>query len=305
MDDLRPPAGADHGATGERVMQDRLGTRARADQFYARQVLDHLNEPMRAFVRRQEMMFLATSGAGGACDSTLRAGPPGFVVVLDERRLAWPEYRGNGVLASLGNIVENPHVGLLFVDFVRDIIGLHVNGSATVVPDAELRAEHPDLPVDQVPGRRAEQWVVAQVHEAYIHCSKHIPRLGAGGRDRPHLGHQAAARKSDFFVAESGGPGHGGTPARQPAPAGAPHAAPAPRVVPAPHAAPAPHVVPVPHVVPAQRGGPGAVPVPGPAATALACELPAVVPSTAVAVPGRRWRRGLLRMLPRGRSRAG
>jgi len=54
----------------------------------------------------------------------------GFVHVLNEKILVYPEYRGNGVMASLGNIVENPHAGLLFVDFIRDKVGLHVNGAA-------------------------------------------------------------------------------------------------------------------------------------------------------------------------------
>jgi hypothetical protein len=188
-------------STGERLLQERLGTRERAERFYDKQVLDHLNEPMRRFIERQQMMFLSTSDASGSCDSTLRAGPPGFVVVLDSGRLAWPEYRGNGVMASLGNISENPHVGLLFVDFVRDVIGLHVNGGAEVVDDDELRLAYPDLPVDPVPGRRAEQWVVAHVHEAYIHCAKHIPRLYEDPRDgqRQHQP-QPQPKKSDYFA---------------------------------------------------------------------------------------------------------
>ena len=187
--------------TGERLLQDRLGTRERAERFYDKQVLDHLNEPMRRFIERQQMMFLSTSDAEGSCDSTLRAGPPGFVVVLDDGRLAWPEYRGNGVMASLGNISENPHVGLLFVDFVRDVIGLHVNGGAELVDDDELRMAYPDLPVDPVPGRRAEQWVVAHVHEAYIHCAKHIPRLYEDPRDGERQ-RQPQPKKSDYFAVE-------------------------------------------------------------------------------------------------------
>lgn len=185
---------------GERLLQERLGTREQAERFYDRQVLDHLNEPMRRFIARQEMMFLATSDGAGACDSTLRAGPPGFVAVLDRRRLAWPEYRGNGVLASRGNIVENPHVGLLFVDFVRDGIGLHVNGAATLTGDDDLRAAFPGLPVETAPGRRPEQWVVAEVREAYIHCAKFIPRLAAVPAQRDRRGAEPQPKKSDYFV---------------------------------------------------------------------------------------------------------
>jgi predicted pyridoxine 5'-phosphate oxidase superfamily flavin-nucleotide-binding protein len=177
---------------GERQLQDHLGTRERADAFYDRQVRTHLNEPMRRFVERQEMMFLATADASGACDNTFRAGPPGFVRVLDERRITWPEYRGNGVLASLGNITENPHVGLLFIDF-QEVIGLHVNGTAELVED-------PDMPVDPVPGRRARLWVVARVEEAYIHCAKHIPRMVRLPRTRGHHTDVAQPKKSEYFA---------------------------------------------------------------------------------------------------------
>ena len=183
---------------GERQLQDHLGTRDRADAFHARQVLDQLNEPMRRFVERQEMMFVATADAGGDCDNTFRAGPPGFVRVLDERRLTWPEYRGNGVHASLGNIVENPRVGLLFVDF-HDSIGLHVNGTAEIV-------DNPDAAPDLVPGRRARLWVVARVEEAYIHCAKHIPRMVKVPRQLRHHPDEARMKKSDYFVTDAAVP---------------------------------------------------------------------------------------------------
>ncbi|MER6379409.1 pyridoxamine 5'-phosphate oxidase family protein [Streptomyces sp. NPDC001250] len=165
------------GSHGEHLVQRELGTVARADRFYEEQVLDRLNLRMREFVARQEMFFLATADGRGECDSTFRAGPPGFLRVLDDMTLAYPEYRGNGVMASLGNIRENPHVGILMIDFARDRIGLHVNGRARLVADERMRQTHPHLPVDPVPGRLPQVWVEVAVEEAYIHCSKHIPRL--------------------------------------------------------------------------------------------------------------------------------
>ena len=129
--------------SGEAILQDRLGTGERAQCFYDGQMLDHLNERMREFVARQSMMFLATSDAHGNCDNTFRAGPAGFVHVLTEQVLTWPEYRGNGVMASLGNIVENPHVGLLFVDFFDDGVGLHVNARAAILDDEAMRRAPP------------------------------------------------------------------------------------------------------------------------------------------------------------------
>ncbi|WP_430542489.1 pyridoxamine 5'-phosphate oxidase family protein [Streptomyces iconiensis] len=165
------------GSEGEHALQRRIGSSGRADRFYDEQVLDHLNERMREFTRQQEMFFLSTSDRNGECDSSFRAGPPGFLRVLDERTLVFPEYRGNGVHASLGNIQDNPHLGILLIDFVRARIGLHINGSAEVMEDADLRATVPDLPDDPVPGRRALLWVRVTVQEAYIHCAKHIPHL--------------------------------------------------------------------------------------------------------------------------------
>lgn len=194
-----PPPGSD----GEHALQQRLGTAERAARFYGEQVLSQVNGRMREFIGRQEMFFLATADRRGECDSTFRAGPPGFLRVLDERTLAYPEYRGNGVLASLGNIEENPHVGILLMDFFRDRIGLHINGRARVVEDAMLRTAHPGLPVDGIPGRRALVWVEVTVEEAYIHCAKHIPRLHrAAEREGRAWGTDDTRRKGgDFFGA--------------------------------------------------------------------------------------------------------
>nr|WP_128642965.1 pyridoxamine 5'-phosphate oxidase family protein [Streptomyces sp. SS] len=189
-----------------------MGTTERADRFYGEQVLDRLNDRMRAFVARQEMFFLATADRHGACDNTFRAGPPGFLHVLDDTTLAYPEYRGNGVHASLGNIEENPQVGLLMVDFLRDRVGLHVNGRAAVVADAEIRRAHPRLPADQVPGRKALVWVVISVEEAYIHCAKHIPHLQkapARGTGRPWGTDDAKRKGGDFFGAAAEAPQRG------------------------------------------------------------------------------------------------
>jgi predicted pyridoxine 5'-phosphate oxidase superfamily flavin-nucleotide-binding protein len=190
------------GSQGEHELQEACGTRDRADRFYEQQVLDHLNDRMREFITRQEMMFVATSDRHGECDNTFRAGPAGFIQVLDDKNLAYPEYRGNGVMASLGNISENPHIGLLILDLVQDVIGLHVNGTARIVEDRDMRGAFPMLTVDPAPGRRPERWVWVTVQEAYIHCSKHLPRMAKVPRVR-HWGTDDVKRKGgDFFGAK-------------------------------------------------------------------------------------------------------
>jgi uncharacterized protein len=185
--------GASVGSVGERLLQVAYGSGERARRFYETQLLDHLNDTMREFIARQEMMFLATADGDGHCDATFRAGPPGFVAVLDERQVAWPEYRGNGVLASLGNIATNAHAGLLFVDF-EDSIGLHLNGRATIVENEAM-----PLPRDPLAGRRAERWVRVEVDEAYIHCRKHIPRLVKVAHDRAWGTDNPRAKGGDYF----------------------------------------------------------------------------------------------------------
>ena len=163
-----------------------------------------LNDDMRAFVGRMEMMFVATSDARGECDCTIRCGPAGFVRVLDARTLAWPEYRGNGVMASLGNVSENAHAGLLFVDLVRDCIGLHINGTAAIVESETLLARQ-GVPSDVFAdcelrgGRRPERWVVISVHEAYIHCAKHLPLMSKLPKRVPWGTDDARAKGGDYF----------------------------------------------------------------------------------------------------------
>ncbi len=197
------------GSKGEHALQSRHGTTRRAEAFYKHQVLDHLNDRMREFIAAQELVFVSTADAAGNCDCSIRAGPPGFVAVADERTLAYPEYRGNGVMASIGNLSENGHVGLLFIDFFRSTVGCHVNGEASVVENDALLATNGVFPMTlreavkqaltDTAGRRPERWVVVRVEEAYIHCSKHIPLLAKRDKDIPWGTDDPVAKGGDFF----------------------------------------------------------------------------------------------------------
>ena len=168
--------------SGEQQAQEQFGTTNRAAAFQANQVLDHLNGPMQQFIARQEMVFIATANTSGACDCSFRAGAPGFVAVLDEKTLAYPEYRGNGVLASVGNMLENPHIGMIFLDYYQTTMGLHVNGGAHVLTPSEMEGM-PHLPAGILEamqikgGRRPESWILVNVEEVYVHCSKHVPLM--------------------------------------------------------------------------------------------------------------------------------
>ena len=188
------------GTRSERLIQKERNSSDRADKFYNRQVKDHLTPVMQSFIAKQHMLFIVTSDAEGNCDCSPRFGQPGFVIVQDDRTLVYPEFRGNGVFASLGNIVENPAIGLLFVDFLETSVGLHVNGRVErqppdkgPVPDQELSQRYGVSDKTLV-----EQWVYVHVEEAYIHCSKHVPKLVARDKD-VQWGTDDKRLKSDRF----------------------------------------------------------------------------------------------------------
>lgn len=164
------------GSRGEHLLQERFGTTKRAGAFYRQQMLDHVNPEMKAFIARMDMVFISTADESGNCDCSFRAGPVGFIRVIDDRCVAYPEYRGNGVMASQGNIAGNGRIGLLLIDFFDSTIGLHVNGRAHLQEAQSFGQRFPDAwqPSD---GPQPERWVVVDVEEAYIHCSKHVPLM--------------------------------------------------------------------------------------------------------------------------------
>ena len=195
-----------HGSEGERILQTKVGSKNKASAFYEKQMLDHLNPYMRDFILKQEMVFIATADSKGECDCSFRAGKRGFVRVVNEKTLVCPEYRGNGVMASMGNILENQHIGMTFIDFFENTIGLHVNGKAKIIENDELPADETWTSVandTQKEGALPERWIFMTVEEAYIHCSKHIPHLKKLDK-KIHWGTDKEAHKGgDFFKAET------------------------------------------------------------------------------------------------------
>lgn len=128
-------------------------------------IADRLNDLTRQFVDRAPFVLLATSSPGGTCDVSPRGDPAGFVRVLDERTLLLPERPGNRLADSLRNILQNPHVGLLFVvPGVGDT--LRVNGRAEIVADEELLAQC------AVEGRVPRLGLLVEIEEVFTHCSK-------------------------------------------------------------------------------------------------------------------------------------
>ncbi|MGA9276282.1 MSMEG_1061 family FMN-dependent PPOX-type flavoprotein [Ilumatobacter sp.] len=133
-------------------------------------VIDHVDDGAAGFIARSPFIVLATSTEGRA-DSSPRGGPPGFVRVLDEHRLAWGDLTGNNRLDSFGNIVAQPSIGMLFI--VPGVLEtLRLSGSAALVRDPAI------LQACAIDERLPKTAVVVTVDECYIQCGAALRRSG-------------------------------------------------------------------------------------------------------------------------------
>src|SRR5262249_20591785 len=98
-----------------------------------------LTEPQQLAIERADTLFIASVHADAGADASHRGGQPGFVRVLDERRLVIPDYAGNNMFQTLGNIAADPRVGLLFVDFATGVT-LQLTGRARILWEPEALA---------------------------------------------------------------------------------------------------------------------------------------------------------------------
>lgn len=161
---------------GSRRLQDRFDTRRLADRldqmFLSRPIIDADD---RAFIERMDMFFLATADADGRPQCSYKGGDPGFVRVLDEQTIAFPNYDGNGMYLSMGNLLDNPHVGMLFIDFLSERPSrLRLNGIASIDERDEL--------IDQYP--RAQFIVRVRATEVFPNCPRYIHRMALVERSR-------------------------------------------------------------------------------------------------------------------------
>lgn len=155
----------EHGP-GSREIQDRFDTRRLADAITARTVHDTLSAGDRDFIERMDMFFIATQGANGQLDCSYKGGERGFVHVLDEKTLAFPNYDGNGQYFTTGNILETANVGMLFIDFENQW-RMRVNGTASIDFEDPLKTEWPGA-----------QFVVrVRAEEVFPNCPRYIHRM--------------------------------------------------------------------------------------------------------------------------------
>ena len=168
-----------------------------------RKVLDRLDGFCRDFIALSPFLVLATADADGRADASPRGDAPGFVQVLDERRLLIPDRRGNNRVDSYANVLAAPGVGLIFmVPGIAET--LRVNGRARLTRDAAL------LEPTTVQERTPTLGLLVEVDEAFFHCGKALirsklwaPAVQVERGSFPALGRIVAEQTKAFGVAEA------------------------------------------------------------------------------------------------------
>jgi predicted pyridoxine 5'-phosphate oxidase superfamily flavin-nucleotide-binding protein len=155
---------------GSRELQDHFDSRRIADRLEEVTVHTKFTDPDAAFIEHCAMFFLATADADGRPDCSYKGGMPGFVRVVDDQTLVFPDYDGNGMFRSLGNVLVNPHVGLLFIDFERPG-RIRVNGVAGIQADDPL--------LDDYPG--AQLIVRVRAERIFPNCPRYIHQMRLTG----------------------------------------------------------------------------------------------------------------------------
>ncbi|HWD22869.1 MAG TPA: pyridoxamine 5'-phosphate oxidase family protein [Burkholderiales bacterium] len=151
---------------GMRRLQDRFDSRALADRLDERLSRREFTAEDRAFIESRRLFFLASADAEGQPDCSYKGGDPGFVRVTAADELAFPSYDGNGMFRSLGNVLVNPAVALLFIDFEQPR-RLRVNGRASIADDDPLLAAFTG----------AQVMVRVRAERIFPNCPRYIPRM--------------------------------------------------------------------------------------------------------------------------------
>jgi uncharacterized protein len=157
---------------GNRRLQDQFDSRRIADRLEQVTLRRSFSEDDRKFIEGAEFFFLATADVEGRPDCSFKGGAPGFVRITGPDELTFPDYDGNGMFKSLGNLLVNPNVGLLFIAMGERPKRIRVNGTASVLRDA------PDIAAYV----GAQLLVRVKAAAIFPNCPRYIP-----GRDGPSV----------------------------------------------------------------------------------------------------------------------
>ena len=154
--------------TSEQELRDMLGLPRERSLLKERHTLD---QHFRAFIARSPFLLMATSGRDGTCDVSPKGDAPGFVLVLDDRRIVIPDRPGNKRFDGIRNLLENPGIGLLFLLPASEET-LRVNGRAQIIRDPDVLARF------AVQGKLPVLAIAVEVQESFLHCAKCVKRSG-------------------------------------------------------------------------------------------------------------------------------
>ncbi|HYM30541.1 MAG TPA: pyridoxamine 5'-phosphate oxidase family protein [Candidatus Cybelea sp.] len=152
---------------GNRELQDRFQSRRIADRLEETLFRTRFTDSDKEYIEGSIYFFLATADAHGRPDCSFKGGMPGFVRVVEPDMLAFPDYDGNGMFKSLGNIRVNREVGMLFIAMHGKPRRLRVNGTASLHFDDPLLATFTG----------AQLIVRVRAHAIFPNCPRYIPPM--------------------------------------------------------------------------------------------------------------------------------
>ena len=150
----------------QRALQAQFCTEKMADRI--EQLASHaeFNDDAKGFIEHSEMFFLTTINDKGQPTVSYKVGDMGFVKVLDSNTLIFPSYDGNGMFLSMGNIVGNTNIGMLFISFETPH-RIRIQGTASISQDAALLANY----------KEADFVVTVKLSELWQNCPRYIPKM--------------------------------------------------------------------------------------------------------------------------------
>lgn len=152
--------------TSETELREIIGI---PNEAIRRKQLSALDTHCREFIALSPFLLIGSTNAAGEVDVSPRGDPPGFVQVLDEKTLIIPDRPGNRRIDTLSNILQQPHVGLLFM-IPSQGETLRVNGRACIIRDPDV------LERFAIEGKKPLLAIVVEVDECFLHCPKSIRR---------------------------------------------------------------------------------------------------------------------------------
>ena len=150
----------------QRALQDQHDTRRIADFIAAGLVHPTVTPEDKGFIESRDMFFLSSVDANGQPTVSYKGGDPGFLSVTEDGDIAFPCYDGNGMYLSMGNVLANPKIGMLFVDFEKPN-RLRISGEASIAENDSLLAHYPE----------AQFIVRVAVTEIFLNCPRYIPKF--------------------------------------------------------------------------------------------------------------------------------